>query len=198
MEKEKFGGVEPEIEKEINKEGWERETKELSEKLETEGKTEDLGTYIRLHKEIILPHSEVLDPELRKEIIEKKGHFILSPGVFKNYYGKERINKLHYIDKEGDITEIGIIVEDIMNLRKQLESYPKDKTVDSRRKIIIGELDKLGFVSDTSLEDEKKAMVQIINELWEKIFKVANEYKIKLEKEMAESALKEKKEEFDF
>ncbi len=178
--------------------------KEEVERLETERKTEDLGTYIKLHKEIILPPSEVLNSELKEEILRNKGHFILAPSISKNYPNEQhiRVNELYYIDKEKNIAKIGIILEDIENLKKQLESCPKNKIPDNRRKIIIGELDKLGFVSDTSLEDEKRTSVQIINEMWEKIFKAANEYKIKLEKEVTEKVPKkekeEEKEEFDF
>ncbi len=176
-----------------------KETNDLPEILEIERKTENLGTYIKLHKEIILPPSEVLNPELKEEILRNKGHFILAPSISKNYPNEQhiKVNELYYIDKEKNIAKIEIILEDIENLKKQLESCPKNKIPD-RRKIIIDELNKLGFVSDTSLEDEKRTMVQIINEMWEKIFKAANEYKIKLEKEVTEKVPKKEKEEFDF
>jgi len=49
---------------------------ELLEKLESEGKTADLGTYIRLHKNIILPSSEVIDQDTKKDLSDNKGSFV--------------------------------------------------------------------------------------------------------------------------
>ncbi len=69
MGKEEFEGVEPEIKKEINEEGFDEnaavligkkeEMPQLLEKLEKEGRAENLATFIKMHKEIALPKEEI-------------------------------------------------------------------------------------------------------------------------------------------
>lgn len=61
--------INPEIKKQINKEGFEEnvavligkkeEMPQLQELLETEGRAADLGSYIKMHKEIALPKEYV-------------------------------------------------------------------------------------------------------------------------------------------
>lgn len=82
---EKFEGVEPEIKKEINEEGL--------EKLEKEGKAENVGSYIKMHKEIALPKEE-MSPELKEKI--KTGLAWWLGGI------------LQFVDKEGNIAQVEI------------------------------------------------------------------------------------------
>jgi len=229
MEKEKFEGIDPKLKEEINKEGWEGDkeggaavfvgTKEEMEKsrerMENEGRTEDLGTYIRLHKEIILPFNEITDEDLKKTIEANKGHFNksrLDPFIdieeIPYEEGVERQNKheditiamasrrafksvkklgLEYIDNEGNIAIVKIDPHKIEELEKIADTH--DRTL---QELVAERLDKMGFLSKGGFEDRFRGAITFWD--WNKLNDALVGYKYKLEKEAKE---KEKKE-FDF
>lgn len=194
MEKEPKMGVDPKIKEEINKEGWEEdaavligkkeEMAELLEKLESEGKTADLGTYLKLHKEIILPHEEILDEKLREEIKNNKGNFLLSTGSTPERYSY----CLRYIDKDGDASDVNILAKKITELSKKIDEVESEnKNLENvqreeMRQIIIKKLEDIGF------------MPEKYSNIWGKIYSSLNDYKERLE----EKSKTVKKEEFDF
>lgn len=121
--------VDPEVKKEINKEGFEgnaaviigkkEELPNLKEKLETEGRVENLATYIRLNKQIFLP---IDSPEAKSLDVEKmksaKGESYLSHGC------------LEYIDKDGNFCKVIIIQDAIAEIAKDNFSDIKAKLQD--------------------------------------------------------------------
>jgi len=122
MSIEKGPKIDPKLKKEINEEGWEggkeggaavfvgtkEETEKAREIMETEGVTENLESYIRLHKEIALSKEE-----LEKYLQARHYTDIVShPGC------SELIkNTLLFIDKEGSVARVNIDLEKIKNIR---------------------------------------------------------------------------------
>lgn len=133
--------IDPELKEEINREGWEKDSEEggaavlvgkkeeverLRERLETEGKTVDLGSYIRLHKEIILPHSEIEDNVLREKMLKMKGSFDLWPISGRQREEQEPQYRLRYVDKDGNLAQVNISVDDIAELAREKERIVKE------------------------------------------------------------------------
>ena len=184
MSKERIG-IDPKIKKEINEEGWEKtddrdeqallvgkpeEMPQLLERLENEGRTENLGTYIKMHKEIVLPKEE-MSQELRERI--KSG----LRGLF-FYTG----NILTYIDKDGNIADVEIDSEKISSMRNSVRGIQEQ---------VKDELESLGFFQ----AGKSMSVTQMdSNEILRKISQELGKYKRKIEKEIQER----KKEEFDF
>jgi hypothetical protein len=148
MGKEKFEDVDPEIKKEIIEEGFEdntfavligkeEEMPQLLEKLEKEGRAENLGSYIKMHKEIALPKEEI-NLELKK---------VINVGLawFRGIIGKAN---LRFVDKEGNIAEVRIITEKIASLK---ESVTKGNYFEDVEK----ELTELGFDLGPTRKEDK-------------------------------------------
>lgn len=187
--------IDPTIKEEINKEGWEKtgdkdewavligkkeEMPQLLEKLETEGKTADLETYIKLHKEIILPSSEIKDEELKKDILDNKGIYWQYGNLYNGIIVK-------YFDKDGNYAEVNIRRDDIASLK----SIPYDKFT---WEYVAEELKKLHFTDISNIIRQDKTRGDQISYIRECVNEIIKKYKEKLEKESTER----KKEEFDF
>lgn len=106
--------IDDSIKEQINREGFEGncavligtpgEMPTLREKLESNGYTNDLETYIRLNKRVVLP-KEVIErgnPSLYKWVSENKG------SIWCKYPFSFPSVSYRYVDKEGGITEIKI------------------------------------------------------------------------------------------
>ncbi len=177
--------IEPKLKKEINEEGWEKEDEEsgaaviigkkeempqLLEKLEKEGRAKNLGSYIKMHKEIALPKEEMSE-ELKEKI--KRGLTFLSYGG----------NFIRYVDKDGNIADVEIDAEKISSIDIQSGKELQERVGD--------ELEKFGFLlpgktgSVSTLEAEK-----IFKEIW----KETQNYKEKIEEQIRQKKAKE----FDF
>lgn len=106
MSEYKEGGVDPEIAKKINEEGFEgnvalllgkKEDKlQLEARLEKEGRAEDLGSYIWMHKSITVPKEEIDKDKINET---HKGQSDL-------YWRIHDRPTLYFIDKEGNIAEV--------------------------------------------------------------------------------------------
>lgn len=198
MEKEEFK-IEPELKEEINKEGEymsderggatllvgsKEEMEKARERLEAEGKTADLGSYIKLHKEPFLPSNEMRSG-VREKVLAKKGSYTInnvitvgSPYCF-----------LRYVDKEGNIAGVDILIENIAEIRKKI-SKMREVQPSEIYAILNDELKSLGF-SDWPTE---KREADSLSQIWSAIDEDRLVYKQRLEKEAAEK----KKKEFDF
>lgn len=114
--------IDPRIKKEINQEGFEEnaavlvgtkeEVERLRERMETDGYAKDLATYIRLHKEILVPAEEITEKWLKDS---------LKPSYFSYYYDNEN-GDLQYIDKQGNLVQVIIEQDKIDDLREKDES----------------------------------------------------------------------------
>lgn len=184
MEKEPKMGIDPKIKEEINKEGWEKtddrdeqailigkkeEMSQLLEKLEAEGKTADLGTYIKLHKEIVLPKEEIT-PRLKEKI--KSGLVFYRGDV------------LMYVDKDGNIANVEIRSEKISSLRRGMGIQEQ----------VEKELKELGFFKPGEGKGGEGITVMEGDEILNAIGKEIGNYKKKIEEQIREK----KGEEFDF
>lgn len=155
------------IKEEIHKEGFEEgaavligkkeEMPELRKKLETEGKTKDLGTYIKLHKEIILPINAPIFETLPN--LKQKMETIKGQGAFWSS------NVIKYIDKDGNYCRVEIDKNKIADLRDLPElKYEEEK------KLMEEKLSELGFDLSKTNEFHKNwdAIVAVLRELEEK------------------------------
>ncbi|MDP2946559.1 MAG: hypothetical protein Q8N88_00450 [Nanoarchaeota archaeon] len=202
-----FERIDPKLKEEINKEGWEGDkeggaavfvgTKEEMEKareiMEKEGRTEDLASYIRLHKEIALPYNEIVDEELKKAMVANKGHYASWPGYYSSGFKNEEVeHKLEYIDLEGNIARVNIKTNEIADIEKIVEQRRKVRTFslgyEVLQALISEKLSSLGFLLGAKLDENI--------DLWDsqKFRKAKEDYKKKLEQEVKEK----KKHEFDF
>ncbi len=201
MGKEEFK-IEPELKEQINKEGWEKldeksgaavligkkeDMERLRERLETGGKTTDLGSYIRLHKESFLPSNEMRSG-VREKVMARTGSYVitkmkteLSPSCF-----------LEYVDKEGNITGVNILIENIAEVDKKIPKLYGTNRVEANKvyAVLHEELKGLNF----SGWPTEKREADSLSQLWGAIDEDHLVYKQRLEKEAAEK----KKEEFDF
>lgn len=181
--------ISPKIKEEINQEGFEEnaalligkenEMLQLKEKLEAEGRTKNLETYIKLHKEICIPNSMISDEKFQKEVEAKKRYFkiFLQGGPPYSYTAL-----LKFIDKKGDVAKVKIRfdrIEDLNSLSE--ESY--DLAV---KEVIKTKLKNLGFAKESENHETCK--------FWLDIEREERAYMEKLEKEAANKAEKE----FDF
>ena len=187
-------GVDPKIKKEINEERFEgeaavligkkEEMPELLEKLESEGKTGDLETYIKLHKEIILPSNEITDKELKGEVLNNKGKFLFSrsynEGEYFSYF-------LKYIDRDGNIADVNILAENIAELKGEMDRERSEHKgfeniqFQNMQTIVEKRVKGLGFMTSES-EDY---------DCWNQILKNIKKYKERLKKEGEERKEKE-------
>jgi len=173
MNKEQMG-IDPKIKKEINEEGFEEnaavligkkeEMPQLLERLENEGRAENLGTYIKMHKEIMLPKEE-MSQELREKI--KSGSVLFYEG-----------SVIRYVDKDGNIARVEIDEKKISSITgvRGIQEQVKD------------ELEKFGFLlpgkteSMSILETEK---------ILAKTTKEIQKYRGKIEKQIREKKAEE-------
>ena len=175
--------VDSKVKEEINKEGFEDNAaviigkkENMAQKLETlekEGHAENLGTYIRMHKEIAVPAEKV--NERMQEFI-KTNNMNAGDG----FLVRESADffSLRYVDKENNIARVSINISKVAELRRKGEEGIYDAEF---YEPVIDELKKLGF----SLDNEQKRRILQASIL---------EYKGKLEQEERER----KSSEFDF
>jgi len=133
-------GIDPELKRKINKEGFEgdaavlvgkeEEMEILRERLESKGNTKDLATYIRLHKEILVPSQEFNNDE--KEWIEE----YFNPG---SYFIIQ--NKICFLDSGGNLATVAINPD-------KIDDYEK---IGWNSEIIKEDLKKLGFEEEINL-----------------------------------------------
>ncbi len=196
MEKKEFK-IEPGLKEEINKKGEympderggatilvgsKEEMEKARERLETEGKTADLGSYIRLHKELFLPSNE-LRSGVRGKAMAMKGSYVIT----KMMTGPSPSCFLEYVDKEGNITGVNILIENIAEVDKKID---KKKGAGEIYAVLNEELKGLNFLGWPTGKREGDDSSQ----LWDAIDEDHLVYKQRLEKE----AIEKKKEEFDF
>jgi hypothetical protein len=144
---EKMSGVDPKIKKSINESGWEsgdkREvavtfgTKEereiLLHNLENEGVCEDVATFVKMNKRVVVPVGEISDNSRLKDDIGA-GWFNISDG------------KLIYIDKDKNIAELPIDYSKIKSISSDKEDISKNSIHDSTLgKKFMDELASIGF-----------------------------------------------------
>lgn len=172
---------------------------QILEKSENEGRTENLESYIKLHKEINLPIKEIVDQSFKNEIFKNKGLSELcilgrTPESF----------NLDYIDSEGNSATVDIVLSKINSmsaLSKQVQSEVKKH----EKRSILGKLWK----SNEFWEKQQEIGEEIKRELkkldfvfvqkkqakfWRRIKGLRNGYQEKLEEKTKEK----KKGEFDF
>lgn len=205
MAKDKEPKIDPELKRTLNKEGWEGDkeggaavfvgTKEEIEKareiMEKEGRTENLESYLRLHKEIVLPYNEI-DNETIKQIVEdNKGLRQLRFSGADNF-------ELRYIDKDGNVAKVEIFTDKIDEMKSE-GRINRGKMPNSSRpwKKINERLNEMGF---PLLEDDEDGSGSYgdAGEIWHKINWATEKYKEKLEKETKETTERKRKKEFDF
>ncbi len=185
-----FEGVDPEVKKQINEEGFEgdkeggaaviigkkEEMPQLEKKLETEGNAPDVASYIRIHKEIALPKEEM--GQFGTLALENKG-LVLSGNISKDIGSDYQVC---FIDGNGNLARI------------RFDDFDKIYSVKSRpnknepaANTIAREMEKLGF---RPVDQNNKIDVKLLFELKQK--KILHEEKIAKE-------LKEKQaQEFNF
>ncbi len=203
----KFEGAEAEeIKKKINNEGWdenaalfigkEEEVSNLVEKLETEGNTKDLATYLRLHKEILLSIDDVEMQNLineRQDIVEQ-----IRPGLLVDLRGGE--NKmafdLKYIDSLKNVASSNVELYRISDYKDEHEKSKK----------LLKDLSDLGFFglvyynnrwervgseSNLSQEEMFEEHKDLDRGLYSEIYRMLKGKKQRLEKEITEKNQKE-------
>lgn len=128
-------GIDPNLKEQINKEGWEtgkdynlkteeekeggaavfvgakEEAEKAREIVETEGKAENLGSYIKMHKIIKVRSDEMeLTGNLSGETIYPRRGWLM--------YGGIKGLKLFFLDKDSNLAEVEIKVEDVISLKE--------------------------------------------------------------------------------
>lgn len=196
---------------EINKEGWEENAAviigskeelpqllERLERLENEGKTKDLSTYIRMHKEVLVSKK---DPEIGDSVM--RGALLREKGLIWDYivvYHTGRVEKenayylggrINFIDSEGNLATIKVDSQKISDYKDWmwLTSVQFDDTALRFRQFLEEGLKKLGFNVVSNPHD--LANLGFERNDFEKRIKAKKE---RLEREAQEK----KKEEFDF
>ena len=176
------------IKKEVSEEGWEgsaaltiggteEERKVRRERLESEGNTKDLGTYIKMHKEIVLPKEEATDKT--KELLEKNKGRIVEDNIDGNSFC------IRYIDKDANVAQVFIQPEKIAEFKGF-----KIGRLETNKKLDEG-LKSLGFSEYARAAVGESEEVQNLSN---RVHKQVIEYKYRLEKKAKEA----KKEAFDF
>jgi len=187
--------VDPKIKKEINEDGFEgsaavfigkkEEIPQLMERLEKEGMADDLGTYIRMHKEIKLPKEEI-PPEFLNTLINNKGslwYVSEKMGGEKYKYLPESII-YNYVDNDGNIASFNLDTIKLTPTRKIIENKT-EKQGNEMYMTIKNLLEESGFSIMKQIDDAK-----FIGDI--------NEQILNYQKRLEEEAEKKKKEEFDF
>lgn len=114
-----FDQIDPKLKEEINRDGWEgdkeggaavfvgkkEEVEKARERMEGEGRAENLESYIRLHKEIVVPKDKL------GEFLDGRGAGKPCPGCH-SFVG----DKLVFIDKEGNVAQVSIDTKKIGDL----------------------------------------------------------------------------------
>ena len=218
--------IDPQIKKEINEEGFEyggrddeeaavligkkEDMPQMLERLEKEGMAEDLGSYIKMHKEIALPNTEITE-EIKEKVFEQKG-LIWQRNLGNNKdFNAYNNTEYKYIDKDGNIANVRIDPEKINDFKeeagnvfiresnKRKDGYYKNsfngKVIDliNLKYLINGELKKMGFniIDDTKDYTEE---YRLNSELLQKINQAISDHQYKIK----QSLENKEKEEFDF
>ena len=180
MEKEKFEGVEPEIKKEIMEEGFgeegaavligkKEEMPQLLEKLEKEGRAENLGSYIKMHKEIALPKEEI--DEKLKEKLQLGLRFVV---------GDLDEICLLFVDKDKNVARVKIMPKKIASFKNKRVALELEEELEDFGFLEPGKIEGIGLLEGSKILGE--------------IDKETQSYQRKIEKQIREK----KAEEFDF
>ena len=115
--------VDPKVKKEINEQGFEgdaavligkkAEMAQMEERLEQEGSSETLGTYVKMHKEIVLPIDWIRSSNDKENILKNIGL------VF-----KIDDEEIYYIDKDGNVAKVVIDPTKISSFKNIVSSSP--------------------------------------------------------------------------
>ena len=205
--------------KAINEEGWEgnaavligkeKELKVLRERLEKEGKAADLGTYIRMHKQVVLSSE---DPEMEK----LKGVVENARGlVFEQYLTSPDGSEIRYVDQNGNIARVNIDAGKIAAYQEILgsEEGRGQRWHDARysheleerlESALRGDLKELGFSGEyVSLSEsemfgdrgngtaEGKKLIELVKDLSSRFRAAFDAKKKRLEKEARERRTRE-------
>jgi len=151
--------------KTINKEGWEgsaavhigtrEELDRQREILETEGRTVDLGTYLKMHKEVAVSND---DPEMTDEIKKLFGEKI---GGYLIDYRSSHATRILYIDKDGQLARVYIDTDKVAAYDGKSSSYPSRGYQTQHGTVAAAmedDLKKLGF-KDELLEAFKRGEI---------------------------------------
>ncbi len=169
---------------------------ELLGKFES-GEMTDLGTYIRLHKNITLPNSEAIDENTKKYLLDNKGSFIhleIRGWLKENETGegdKKLKYVLEYIDKDGNLSNIDIVINDIIDLNEKIIES-KEYNVDKQKEIIKANLLSLGFknwyesYSEEELKEAEEGAKKDINNDSKTGYPLNNVNKAEIEKHLKE------------
>lgn len=196
--------IDPKIKKEINEEGFEEnasvligkkeEMPELLEKLESEGRTADLGAYIKTHKEIKLPKEEI-PSELLNNIIENKRllWFVDEKDGGEEYSYLPESIVYNFIDKDGNIGSFNLDPKKLTPTREIIEKARIENNRDREfyikaefYKFIDEQIKELGF----DRGDRNAMHSNLIQEIQGQIYGYKNRLETK--------SKQEKKEKFEF
>lgn len=208
MSKENPTGLSPQEKEDINKEGFEgqaailigkkEEMPNLVERLEKEGRAADLETYIRMHKQIIVPANE-------RESIQKRMGEYNEKGMAFFYHPSEHdpsgCQSVTFIDSDNNLARVLIDTE-------KVEIVSSDGYYGSNREercdIIAEKLKEMGFKVLAAKEHyvhDVEDRVDVGNGrkipkgfLWDDWYQDEHKYKEKLE----EQAKNQREKEFNF
>ena len=171
----------------INKEGWEEnaaviigtpeERAILRERLEKGEMAADLGTYIRMNKQLWVQQEDPeMSEDLKKRLEDMKGKYESSFGLLKDFY---------YVDGDGNIAKVNMDTSRI-SAYKNIPTPNQGYNFELKDKI-AEDLEKLKF---RSFDRENRQDLEADKAIWEAI----NKKRERLEKEAKERKIKE----FDF
>lgn len=151
-------GVDPNIKKEINEEGFEgdaavligkkEEMPNLEKILETEGRTTDLETYLRMHKEIIIP-SETMSEEIKNMNLAqpfRKGDYLIT-----QFY-------IYYMDSMNNLARVKIFPSKIGTLKDEKDGRAMTKKTE-RALVELGFGGRLGGPQTAGVEEMINGMI---------------------------------------
>jgi len=137
--------------------GTRSEVDQARKRLETEGVAKDLETYLRLHKELVVP-SDFLKDNRYEKLADAVGYF----RVVDNFNGKN--TDIEYIDSNGNFARVEILCDliddvEIKNKQTKLKNdleYQRSRernyseadylfNLDRLKEVLFVKLEKLGF-----------------------------------------------------
>lgn len=158
--------IDPEVKEKLAEEGFEdnaavivgkkEEAERQREIIEKEGKAENLGTYIKMHKEIAIPH-DILT-------VFKQDQTFVS-GEYDYYYSEFRPGgELYFVDSDLNLARVKIDFEKINELNKIITSLDKDFMLDNNTLIersidlLSKELKNLGFTEKVKYQKYNRVL----------------------------------------
>ncbi|PIZ85854.1 hypothetical protein COX94_01810 [Candidatus Nomurabacteria bacterium CG_4_10_14_0_2_um_filter_33_9] len=196
-----------EIKNKINQEGWEsqevdtgaavligkkEEMVDLENKLENEGRTKDLATYIKLHKETLLSEEDPELGDLTKAMI-KLPENLRKPGlVFPIKITPEKL-LLKYLDKTNNISFCEINYHKIDEIKEAgaTNTFIKNKLAELGFYGFYDSSDQVGMINWDKTEGKTK-------EIFRKVLKELELAETGKKKRLEEEAQEKKTKEFEF